>query len=97
MKRLIEQAVHTKRVIQLRYRGSDRIVEPHAYGLDRAGKALLLCYQEDDTDQRGAAGGWLRIRLGEVLKASETPQNFCAPRSGYIRNDPSFQVIFAQV
>jgi hypothetical protein len=41
---LLRTAIEHKRLIRLRYRNKDRIVEPHDYGIQN-GSAKLLAYQ----------------------------------------------------
>ena len=94
---LIIQAVHRKRIMKLRYYGYFRLVEPHAYGLDDLGDAVLVCYQVAGGGLSGTSTGWKRLKLYEAVSVTETADSFIGPRSGYVRNDPSFHALFAQL
>lgn len=97
MNHLIVQAIHQKRLLKLRYYGYFRMVEPHAYGLDNVGDAILVCYQVGGDGLSGAADGWKRLKLYEAVSIAETADVFTGPRPDYVRNDPSFHAVFAQL
>jgi len=42
----ITQAIKEKKILELRYHGYARTVEPHAYGRDKGGDEILRCYQK---------------------------------------------------
>src|SRR5579871_3263074 len=41
---LLYSAIEKKRLIQFKYKGKDRVAEPHDYGIQN-GKVRLLCWQ----------------------------------------------------
>jgi hypothetical protein len=97
MDSLIVNAIRNRRVIRLNYDGRSRSVEPHAYGLDKAGNAILLCYEGFCNGSSREAAGWKQFRLFAVDSVVETPENFACARAGYKRNDTGLAAVFAQI
>ncbi len=91
------QAIYKRRLLKLRYHGYLRLVEPHAYGLDSAGDAVLVCFQVGGAGLSDAVADWKKLKLYEAVSVVETADTFLHPRSGYVRNDPSFHALFAQL
>ncbi|WP_454734257.1 hypothetical protein [Cupriavidus pauculus] len=89
-------AINNRRVIQLTYDGWSRTVEPHAYGLDRHGHALLRCYQTAGGSQSRELG-WKLLRTDEILSMLATSDSVQSARPGYKRGDTAMQTIYAQL
>jgi hypothetical protein len=53
---LFRTAIESKRLIQFKYKGSERIAEPHDYGIQN-GKVRLLCWQVGGKS-KGRLPGW---------------------------------------
>lgn len=97
MRALIAQAIRERRRLTLSYDGRFCTVEPHAYGLDRNGKLVLLCYETSETGLPHAPAGWKQLRLDKASYVSDTSDCFRTPRLGYKRNDTSLVSVFAQI
>lgn len=93
MDQRIVDAIRDRLCLKLRYYGKYRVVEPHAYGLDRMGDELLLCYEPRD----GGGGSWERLRLFEALSVAVLPTVFSGPRPGYRQDDAAFDRLYAQL
>ena len=52
MKSELLDAIDTKNVVELRYHGYARTVEPHAYGRDKNGDEILRCFQVSGGSER---------------------------------------------
>src|SRR3569833_1384518 len=61
MNKYLLPAIRCKRRLKLRYPGHDHLVEPHAYGLDRCGIPVLLCYELAMDGTPGSAEGWSEL------------------------------------
>jgi hypothetical protein len=96
MNQLAVLAIDRKHVIKLLYPGFSRTVEPHAYGLDRNGNAMLLCYQTGG-DFPEESQGWRFLNPGDAERVIETSEHFTGPRAGYSRIARYFRVMFAQL
>lgn len=97
MNPVIVRAIQEKRCLTLRYYGCTYLVEPHAYGLDEEGDALLICYQVGRNEIAMGPYGWRQILLDQVPLMSLSARQFVQPRSGYIRPEPVLRTIFAQL
>jgi bifunctional DNA-binding transcriptional regulator/antitoxin component of YhaV-PrlF toxin-antitoxin module len=58
---LIRMAIAHRRLVQLVYKGQQRLVEPHDYGL-RNNEAQLLVFQKSG----GSSVGWRSLKLAEM-------------------------------
>ena len=92
----ITQAIHDKKVLELRYHGYFRIVEPHAYGRDKDDDEILRCYQASGGSESGERAGWKILKVREIFSLHLTPASF-STRSGYKRSDKAMVRIYAQV
>lgn len=78
----IAGAVRTHRLLELGYGGYSRIVEPHAYGRDRHGDEVLLCWQVSGGSGSGERTGWKLLKLREA-RSVETLRTDFEPRPGF--------------
>jgi hypothetical protein len=96
MNQIICGAIREQRVIELRYHGYSRTVEPHCYGRDKGGDEVLRCYQISGGSESGERAGWKLLKVGEVFSLNATGANF-TPRPAYRRNDKVMEYIFSQL
>jgi hypothetical protein len=82
MDEAIARAVRDHRLIELRYGGWSRVVEPHAYGRDRRGEPRLLCFQLAGGSASGARAGWKLLRLREAASVRALRTEFL-PRAEF--------------
>ncbi|TNC50156.1 WYL domain-containing protein [Rubellimicrobium rubrum] len=85
---LLRQAIRDRRVIEFRYHGEHRTVEPYRLGLD-GGRLRLMGWQ--------ARKGWRSFYAHEMLDLELTERTFLDPREGYTRGDPRMDRILAEV
>ena len=78
MDEAIARAVRERRLLELGYGGFSRVVEPHAYGLDRRGDERLLCFQVSGGSTSGARAGWKLLKLSEVASVTPLRTDFLA-------------------
>lgn len=90
------QAIEERRLLELRYHGFSRMVEPHIYGEDKKGDEVVRCYQLAGGSESGERAGWklLKIREAVVVHLAET---LFVPRPEYKRNDKVVMKVFCQV
>ncbi|MBS0510008.1 MAG: hypothetical protein JSR42_02315 [Proteobacteria bacterium] len=96
MNATITQAITEKRVLELRYHGNFRTVEPHAYGRDKDGDEILRCYQTSGGSESGERVGWKLLKVREVFSLHLTRDTFVA-RPEYRRNDKAMAYVFSQL
>lgn len=92
----VMQAIQQRKVLELRYHGYSRIVEPHAYGRDMDGDEILRCYQTSGGSESGERAGWKLLKVREVFSLHLTNNTFLA-RPEYKRNDKAMAYIFEQL
>jgi hypothetical protein len=90
------QAIREQRVLELRYHGYSRVVEPYAHGRGRDGENLLRCYQLSGGSESGERIGWKLLKTAEVFMLQVTDSHF-SPRRGYRRGDNAMEFIHCQL
>lgn len=96
MKQDIIAAVADLRVLELKYSGYKRTVEPHAYGRDKSGDEILRCYQTSGGSQSGERVGWKLLKVADIY-AIHTLKLVFSKRPDYKRNDKAMDNIFCQL
>ena len=86
--KLLRQAIQERRVIEFRYHGEHRILEPYRLGVD-GGRLRLMGWQ--------ARKGWRSFHADEMQDLELTDRTFLDPREGYTRGDPRMDRILAEV
>jgi hypothetical protein len=89
-------AINGRQLLELRYHGYARTVEPYAYGRDKHGDALLRCYQISGGSESGQPTGWKILKVAEVFAINEQMATF-TPRSEYRRGDKAIALMFCQL
>lgn len=95
MNSLITTAIETKTLLELRYNGYSRIVEPYAYGRDKSGDEVLRCFQVRGGSVSGEKEGWKLLKVREIFSLHGTKETF-NPRPEYRRGDKAMPHIFSQ-
>lgn len=96
MNSILLQAIQKANVLELRYHGYSRFVEPHAYGRDKDGDEILRCYQTAGGSESGERVGWKLLKVREAFSVHLTKTVFSA-RPEYKRNDKAMNYVFAQL
>ena len=96
MNAILSQAIQQTKVLELRYHGYSRIVEPHAYGRDKVGDEILRCYQTSGGSESGERVGWKLLKVREAFSFHLTDTSFSG-RPEYKRNDKAMNHVFAQL
>ena len=96
MNSIITEAITQRRVLELRYHGYSRVVEPYVYGRDKGGDELLRCYQISGGSESGERSGWKLLKVRDVFMPVLIKQDFTV-RQEYRRGDKAMVYIFAEV
>ncbi|WP_229007832.1 hypothetical protein [Methylophilus sp. Leaf408] len=96
MNSILLQAIQQAKVLELRYHGYSRFVEPHAYGRDKDGDEILRCYQTAGGSESGEIVGWKFLKVREAFSFYLTETVFSV-RPEYKRNDKAMSYVFAQL
>ncbi len=92
----LAKAIEDTKVVELRYHGYTRTVEPHAYGRDKSGDEILRCFQTAGGSESGERTGWKLLKVAEVYSIHVEKMTFRA-RDGYRPNDKAMEYIFRQL
>jgi len=90
------QAITDRKVIELRYSGYSRIVEPYAHGRSQNGEDIFRCYQLSGGSESGERVGWKILKVCDVSALHITDTHF-TKRSDYRRGDKAMEVIYCQL
>lgn len=85
---LLRQAIRDRRVIEFRYHGEHRTVEPYRLG-EGGGRLRLVGWQ--------ARKGWRSFHADEMEEIELASRTFLQPRDGYSRGDAAMDRILAEV
>lgn len=96
MNPVVMQAIKNRTILELRYHGFSRVVEPHAYGRDEIGQEVLRCYQVSGGSVTGERTGWKLLKLSEISTLQVTDGSF-VHRPEYKKNDKDMAYIFEQI
>ena len=96
MNKVLCDSINERNIVELRYSGYSRIVEPHAYGRDKGGDEILRCYQVSGGSESGERSGWKLLKVREIYSLQPESTSF-TPRSGYKRGDKAMEHIFCQI
>ncbi|MBB3229105.1 putative DNA-binding transcriptional regulator YafY [Luteibacter sp. Sphag1AF] len=89
----ISLAIAQHRLLIFTYDGTERIVEPHIYGVDARGEPLLSAYQVEGGSRSGQPAGWRLFRMDKMIGLRVLDQHFAGPRPDYQPDDGLFATI----
>lgn len=93
---LIKEALAGRRVLQFRYHGYSRRVEPHALGRVTEGRPALLGWQVSGGSRSEPPPGWRTFVLAEIRSLKILRPTF-APRADYHPESSRLKPIEAEV
>lgn len=96
MNQTLCQAINERKLVELRYSGYSREVEPHAYGRDKGGDEILRCFQVSGGSESGERFGWKLLKVREIYSMHILQMSFM-PRQEYKRGDKAMEYIFCQI
>jgi hypothetical protein len=76
--KLLRESIETKHLLRFRYKGSERIVEPHDYGIDN-GIVRLLCWQVGGRSM-GSIPGWRLMDVDDMQDCEMLDRRFSGNR-----------------
>jgi hypothetical protein len=89
-------AINGRQLLELRYHGYVRTVEPYAYGRDKNGDALLRCFQISGGSESGQPTGWKLLKVADAFAINEQKATFMS-RPEYRRGDKAIAFMFCQL
>ncbi len=88
MNLLVCDAIRVRRLIRFIYEGYERVVEPHAYGVNTAGHEALSAWLRPGYSRSTPQGGWRMYLLDGISALQLLDDGFEGPRPGYNPGDP---------
>ncbi len=75
-------AIRRRRVIELEYRGTRRVVEAHAHGVSPDGLEVVVTFQRSGESRSGSPVGWKALHVSDIGRLVLLDETF-EPRDGY--------------
>ncbi len=94
---ILVQAIGERRLITFTYRGHLRVVEPHAYGCNAKGDAILLAFQIEGSSASRPPPGWRTFSAGAIEALKLGDRSFAQARDGYSPNELRLSPLWAEV
>jgi hypothetical protein len=95
-KDLLCRAITDKYIVQFKYDGRSRIVEPFCCGVSSANNYILRGFQIRGTDKTKPLC-WRLYELSEMSQLSVTQHSFTGKRQEYNPDDPAMAEIFCRI
>jgi hypothetical protein len=89
---VVAQAIRERRVLRITYNLKNRLVEPHAYGIDSDNDDLLRAWQTAPLPD-----GWKSLPLRKATAIVLTDTHFAGPRAGYRKGDRAMKLIYEEL
>jgi len=89
----LRSAIAGKRLIQIRYSGTVRVVEPHDYGI-KNGKHMLLAYQ---LQPRKSAAEWRLFDVSKIAECCVLKETFRGSRGAPDQLHHAWDTLYARV
>ncbi|MGI8555087.1 MAG: hypothetical protein ACR2LT_01870 [Pyrinomonadaceae bacterium] len=95
-KELLCRAITDKLLVQFKYDGRSRIVEPFCCGINNAGNYVLRGFQIRGSDKTKPLC-WRLYELAEISQLSVTQHSYKGKRSDYNSEDTAMTKIFCRI
>ncbi len=91
-------AIGHKRLVEIRYRGYNRVAEPHDYGV-HGGTEKVLVYQQRGParSERRSATGWRLLELSKVENCVALDETFPGSRGQSHQRHLEWDILYARV
>jgi predicted DNA-binding transcriptional regulator YafY len=94
--REIREAIRDRKLLEFRYKGAARIVEPHVYGI-HDGEYQILSFQVGGHSSSGTLPDWRRFNTAEVQALSILEEHFPGPRDRSVFRHSDFDTVLSAV
>jgi hypothetical protein len=83
-------AIRARRLLRFVYEGYERVVEPHAYGVNTAGHDAVSAWLLGGWSASATEPGWRMYLVSEMRDVAALAEPFDGVRPGYNAEDPHF-------
>ena len=96
-KTIICDAIRQRLLLEFRYRGLPRVVEPYAHGISTRGVEVLRAIQVGGQSNSGGFGYGKLWTVADITALRITPESFPADDPNYDPNDSGMQSIHCRI
>ncbi len=90
-------AIRASRLLRFVYDGYERVVEPHAYGVNTAGHEAVSGWLVGGWSASATEPGWRMFLVGQMRDVAALAEPFVGPRAGHNPDDPHFVRVYCQI
>jgi hypothetical protein len=90
-------AITRRSLVMFEYSDLIRVVEPHRFGINSAGHAMLSGWLRAGYSRSDPAGGWRNYLLSDVSALQVLDAPFAGTRPGYAAHDPRMREVFCEL
>jgi hypothetical protein len=90
-------AIRARRLLRFVYEGYERVVEPHAYGVNTAGHEAVIGWLVGGWSSSATEPGWRMFLVAEMRDVAALAEPFTGARSGYNPERPQFDQIYCRL
>lgn len=85
---IVCDAIRARRLLRFVYDGYERVVEPHAYGVNTAGHEAVSAWLVGGWSASAPEPGWRTFLVDGMRDVAALAERFDGPRAGYDPDDP---------
>jgi Fic family protein len=94
----LRYAIANRRLLQLRYNGAIRVVEPHDYGIQKGVERLLVYQLRGPVRQpKRSVTGWRLLDLSKIEECTVLDERFPGSRGDWHETHLTWDVVYARV
>ena len=93
----LSAAITRRSLVMFEYGDLIRVVEPHRFGLNSAGHAMLSGWLRAGYSRSDPAGGWRNYLLSDIHSLQVLAAPFAGTRPGYAAYDHRMPEVYAQL
>ena len=90
-------AITRRSLVMFEYADLVRVVEPHRFGINSAGHAMLSGWLRAGYSRSEPAGGWRNYLLDDIRSLQVLDAPFAGTRPGYTVHDARMREVYAQL
>ena len=95
--RQICSAITRRSLVMFEYGDLIRVVEPHRFGVNSAGRLMLSGWLRAGYSRSDPSGGWRNYLLDEITAFQSLDAPFAGTRPGYAAHDPRMREVFCEL
>jgi hypothetical protein len=93
----LREAIERRSLVMFEYADLIRVVEPHRYGINSAGRAMLSGWLRAGYSRSDPSGGWRNYLLEDISAFQRLDAPFAGARPGYAPHDARMREVFAEL